>query len=299
MAVSTHLPSLRQLRYFIAIDEHRHFGHAAAACFVTQSTLSAGIADLERTLGVQLVERSKRTVRLTESGTALVGRARDLVNDAAAFTDAAQTHSAPLSGLLRLAVIPTIAPFVLPTLLPAVAKDWPLLKLAVRETPSPSACDGIARGIADCALLALPFPCGDVETAVVGSDALMLALPPGEAKGPVDAADIDPARLLLLEDGNCLKDHALAACGQPAMNADARMIGTSLHTLVQMVAGGLGVTLVPEMALRAGILDRTGVEAVAINGDDAQRRIALAWRRGSARTPELRLLAATIARCID
>jgi LysR family hydrogen peroxide-inducible transcriptional activator len=298
MSVSVHLPSLRQLRYFIALDEHRHFGRAAAACFVTQSTLSAGIADLERLLGVQLVERSKRTVRLTDSGAALVERARNLVRDAAEFAEAAQTRTAPLSGTLRLAVIPTIAPFVLPTLLPAVARDWPLLKLAVRETPSPTACDGIARGTADCALLALPFPCGDVETAVVGSDALMLALPGGEAHGPVAAADIDPARLLLLEDGHCLKDHALAACGQPAMNADARMIGTSLHTLVQMVAGGLGVTLLPEMAVRAGILDRTGAEAVSITGDDATRRIALAWRRGNARAPEFRMFAGTIASCL-
>lgn len=296
--MAVHLPSLRQLRYFIAIDTHRHFGHAAAACFVTQSTLSAGIADLERLLGVQLVERSKRTVRLTDIGASLVARARDLVDDAAAFADAAQTHAAPLSGALRLAVIPTIAPFVLPALLPAVVNDWPLLKLSVRETPSPSACDGIARGTADCALLALPFPCGDVETSIIGTDALMLAMPPGEADGPVEAAEIDPARLLLLEDGNCLKDHALAACGQPAMNADARMIGTSLHTLVQMVAGGLGVTLIPEMALRAGILERTGVEAVAIKGDGAERQIALAWRRGSARTAELRMFATTIARSL-
>ena len=297
--MTLHIPSLRKLRYFTTLADIRHFGRAAAACFVTQSTLSAGIADLERLLGVQLVERSKRAVRLTEAGAALVERARALVRDAEDFAESARTRAEPLSGSVRLAVIPTIAPFVLPGLLPAIARDWPALALAVRETPSPSACDALARGTVDCVLLALPFPCGDVETALVGVDTLVLAMPLGEAHGPVAAADIDPERLLLLEDGHCLKDHALAACGQPALDNDARMLGTSLYTLVQMVAGGLGITLLPTMAVKAGILTGTGIAAVPITSDDAVRRIALAWRRGSARAAEFRLLAKTIAESLS
>lgn len=292
--MTPHVPSLRQLRYFIALADTRHFGRAAEACFVTQSTLSAGIADMERLLGVQLFERSKRAVRLTETGEALVGRARALLHDAEDFAEAARTRADPLTGALRLAVIPTVAPFVLPRLLPAIAAAWPTLELSVRETSSPSACEALSRGSVDCVLLALPFPCGDVETATIGSDALMLALPSVEARGPVSAADIDPARLLLLEDGHCLKDHALAACGQPKLDSGAMMIGTSLHTLVQMVDGGLGVTLLPSMAVAAGILGGTAVSAVAIDGDDAQRGIALAWRRGSSRAGEFRMLANTI-----
>jgi LysR family hydrogen peroxide-inducible transcriptional activator len=198
-----------------------------------------------------------------------------------------------------MGVIPTIAPFLLPRLLPRLRTEFPELRLYLREETSQAACDSLHRGQLDCVLLALPYGCGEVETADLFDDRLYIAFPPGEApaaEGAVAAAAIDEDRLLLLEDGHCLKDHALAACNRPELRAEAAMLGTSLHTLVQMVANGLGQTLVPEMAIAAGILDGTGVAARRLEADHAFRRIALIWRKGSPREKEFRLLAEALKR---
>jgi LysR family hydrogen peroxide-inducible transcriptional activator len=174
---------------------------------------------------------------------------------------------------------------------------WPLLKLYLREEPSQAACDALHRGQLDCVLLAMPFACGEVDSADLFEDRLMLAFPGNDApvQGAVDAAAIDPARLLLLEDGHCLKDHALAACNRPELRAGATMMGTSLHTLVQMVDNGLGVTFVPAMAVEAGLLDHTGIVTRPLKSDHDSRRISLIWRRSSPREEEFRLLAASLA----
>jgi LysR family hydrogen peroxide-inducible transcriptional activator len=193
-----------------------------------------------------------------------------------------------------MGVIPTIAPFLLPTLLPRLRTQWPDLRLYLREETSQAACDALHRGKLDCVLLALPYACGDVEVADLFDDRLMVAFPPGAADGlpeTVPASAIDEASLLLLEDGHCLKDHALAACNRPELRAEASILGTSLHTLVQMVDNGLGTTLVPEMAVEAGILGGTGVIARRLDAAHPARRIALVWRKGSPREKEFRLLA--------
>lgn len=295
--MSNYLPSLRQLRYLVALQEHGHFGRAAEASFVTQSTLSAGIADLERQLGVALVERTRRSVRFTAVGEQLVERARRLVRGAEDLTEVARAAGDPLTCEVRLAVIPTIAPFLLAAIVPRVRADWPALDLHVREMTSGAACEALQRGTIDCVLLALPFACGDVEEATIADDRLLLAAARADTPlaVPVPADAIPVERLLLLEDGHCLTDHALTACDRGGHRASSPMLFSSVHTLVQMVDQGLGVTLIPEMAVRAGILTGTSVRAFPMRNPDACRRITLVWRRESARAREYRLLAKSIA----
>nr|MBA2771427.1 LysR family transcriptional regulator [Sphingomonas sp.] len=258
--MTVHLPTLKQLQYLVALHHHGHFRKAAEACFVTQSTLSAGLRELENLLGVVLVERTRRVVRFTPLGQKIADKAVRLLREAEELTDMARAQGQPLHGELRMGVIPTIAPFLLPAILPRLRSRWPELKLFLREETSQAACDALHRGQLDCVLLAVPYPCGDVEMVDLFDDELLLAFPPHENPPASIAANaIDEHRLLLLEDGHCLKDHALAACNRPQLRAEARMLGTSLHTLIQMVDNGLGLTLVPQMAVSAGILDGTGI----------------------------------------
>ena len=292
--MSIHLPTLKQLQYLVALRTHGHFGRAAEACFVTQSTLSAGIKELETLIGVTLVERTRRVVRFTPLGERVAEKARRILRETEDLADMVRAAGKPLAGELRMGVIPTIAPFLLPTLLPRLREQWPDLRLYLREEPSQAACDALHRGKLDCVLLALPFACGEVDSAGLFDDRLMVAFPPGGAdKLPeiVPASAIDETKLLLLEDGHCLKDHALSACNRPELRAEASILGTSLHTLVQMVDNGLGLTLIPEMAVDAGILEGTNVVARKLDAEHPTRRIALVWRKGSPREKEFRLLA--------
>ncbi|KZE13679.1 MULTISPECIES: hydrogen peroxide-inducible genes activator [Sphingomonas] len=291
--MSVYLPTLKQLQYLVALRDAGHFGRAAEASFVTQSTLSAGIRELETLIGVVLVERTRRVVRFTPLGESIVAKARTVLREAEELTDMARAAGRPLSGEMRMSVIPTIAPFLLPQLLPRLRRDYPDLKLYLREEPSAAACEGLHHGRTDCVLLALPYGCGEVEVAPLFDDRLFLAVPGNDAADttPLVADDIDAERLLLLEDGHCLKDHALRACEQPEARGQAMMMGTSLHTIVQMVDNGLGTTMLPQMAIDAGILDNTGVTARPIEAKNASRRIALVWRRASPRERDFRLLA--------
>jgi len=293
--MSIYLPTLKQLQYLVALKDHGHFGRAAEACFVTQSTLSAGIRELESLIGITLVERTRRVVRFTPLGNSIAEKAQRVLREVEELADMARAAGKPLSGELRMAVIPTIAPFLLPQLLPRLRTEWPDLKLYLREETSQAACDSLHRGQVDCVLLALPFGCGEVESEVLFDDRLFVAFPPGEQPpAHVGPGEIDEHRLLLLEDGHCLKDHALAACNRPELRAEATMLGTSLHTLVQMVGNGLGMTLVPEMAVKAGLLEGTGATARPLEADHPSRRIALIWRKGSPREKEFRLLATAL-----
>ena len=290
--MTVYLPTIRQLQYLVALRHYGHFGKAAESCFVTQSTLSASLRELETLVGVTLVERTRRVVRFTPLGARIAAKALRVLREAEELADMARAEGLPLTGELRMGVIPTIAPFLLPAMLPRLRAVWPDLKLFLREETSQAACDALHRGQLDCVLLAMPYSCGDVEVAELFDDALLVAFPPQEEPLPakVSATAIDENRLLLLEDGHCLKDHVLAACNRPELRAGAMMLGTSLHTLVQMVDNGLGMTLVPEMAIEAGILDGTNVVTRPLATRHPSRRIALAWRRGSPREEEFRLL---------
>jgi LysR family transcriptional regulator, hydrogen peroxide-inducible genes activator len=295
--LSTYLPTLKQLQYLVALEEHGHFGKAADACYVTQSTLSAGIRELESLLGLMLVERTKRVVRFTPLGKKLVAKAHRILREAEELADMARAAGTPLADELRMSVIPTIAPFLLPRLLPKLRKKYPDLKLYLREETSAAAVDALHKGQVDCVLMALPFAAGDIEFAHLFDDRFYLAFPKGEPANPpatFTPDQIDESRLLLLVDGHCLKDHALAACNRPELRASATMLGTSLHTLILMVDNGLGQTLIPQMAVEAGLLDNTDVEARPLDAPHSAREIALVWRTNSPRQPEFELLASAM-----
>jgi LysR family hydrogen peroxide-inducible transcriptional activator len=298
--MTVHQPTLKQLQYLVALREHGHFGKAADACFVTQSTLSAALRELETLLGVTLVERTRRVVRFTALGEKIADKAVRVIRETEELAELARAQGKPLHGELRLGVIPTIAPFLLPAMLPRLRTEWPDLKLYLREETSQAACEALHRGQLDCVLLALPYACGDVDSVPLLDDRLFVAFPGGEAPSgtAVEVDAIDEKRMLLLEDGHCLKDHALSACNRPELRAHAAMMGTSLHTLVQMVDNGLGVTFIPAMAIEAGILDGTRVDAKPLRSDHGFRRISLIWRRSSPREAEFQMLASALRQII-
>jgi LysR family transcriptional regulator, hydrogen peroxide-inducible genes activator len=275
-------PTLRQLRFLVALDAERHFGRAAAAMGVGQSTLSAGISELERLIGVVLVERTKRSVRFTDVGEAFVLRARDVVAAAAELTEFASMAAQPLTGPMRLGIIPTVAPFLLPRILAPIRTMFPALVLYLREQTSEAACAALRRGVLDAVILALPYDCGPIDYEEILRDPLVLATPRGWCQTATD-----PQSLLLLEEGHCLNEHGLIACGVPRVRS-AAMVATSLQTLVEMVEAGLGTTFLPQMAINAGLLSGRAIDTVSL-GEGAERQLVLAWRQGSARSNEFRI----------
>jgi LysR family hydrogen peroxide-inducible transcriptional activator len=270
------LPTPRQLLYLVTVAETLHFGQAAERCHVTQSTLSAGIRELETLLGVTLIERqTRRRVVMTAVGQEIVTRAQRLLADTEALVDAAAARAAPLSGLVRLGVIPTIGPYLLPAVLPGLRRAYPDLKLYLREDLTDGLLEALAAGRLDVALLATPFDLRGMISTPLGEEDVVVALPadhPLAGRAHLTEADLADQPLLMLEDGHCLRDHALTACHLSRARANEAFQATSLAMLTQMVAAGLGLTLLPRMA----------------------RRIALAWRPGSARESDFRLLAAAL-----
>ncbi len=289
------LPTLRQLRHFTALAEHRHFGRAAEACRVTQSTLSASVAELEALLGVPLVDRTTRRLVMTPMGETVVERGRAILEATEDLVREAGEAKAPLSGPLRLGVIPTIGPFLLPRILPRLRRAFPKLKLYLTEDLTDRLLEGLQAGRLDTVLLALPYESGAIDTAFLWDDPFSLVYrAPAEGEPSPSLADrLDPKTLLLLRDGHCLKNHALAACRTDVPRPLDAFEATSLHTLVQMVDNGLGTTLLPQLALDSGILKGTNLMATPLAAAP-QRQIALAWRKGTGRAREFRLLAEKI-----
>jgi LysR family hydrogen peroxide-inducible transcriptional activator len=292
------LPSPQQLRYLVALAEHSHFGRAAAACAVTQSTLSSGILALERQLDAPLLERTggKRPV-FTPLGRDLVARARAALASLTAFVETVDAAREPLTGSLRLGIIPTIGPFLLPRLMPRLRAAHPRLHLWLREDLADGLRDGLESGRLDLLLLTLPCDCGDAETLVVGDDPFLVASAPGHRmaqQAAIAPAALAGERLLLLEEGHCLRDQALAACGLPAAPLSEEFAATSLHSLVQMVAGGLGVTVLPRLAVAGGVTTGADLALCPLVGGGG-RRIGLAWRARSPRADEFRALVPSIA----
>lgn len=291
-----HQPTLKQLRYLSAIAEHRHFGHAAKACHISQSTLSAGIQELEQNLEVALVERGHKQVLLTPIGEEVVSRSRRILTSVDELITLCDIESRPLGGRMRLGVIPTIAPYLLPRLLEGLRQRYPEFQLYIREDLSDHLVDALHRGELDVLLLALPFPAEQTETTVLFQDTFRLACPAGHpllSKQQVQTADLQGQDLLLLEEGHCLRSHALEACKLRDLDLAVPYQATSLHTLVQMVANGIGITLLPAMALEANILLGTRVEVRDFD-QPVERDIGLMWRRRSARREEFELLAESI-----
>ena len=293
------LPTLRQLSHLAALAETLHFGRAAAQSHVTQSTLSASIKELEDTLQASLVDRTKRKVILTPLGTEVAERARRLLDDAEAIARLAQREAAPLSGTLRMGVIPTIGPFLLPTVLPKLRRAYPRLRLYLTEDLSARLVEQLHSGAIDVALLALPYDAGNVEERVLFDDTFKLATskdhPLANRKG-VRLDELKSEELLLLKEGHCLREHAMEACRLADPKQAAVVEATSLHTLVQMVDNGLGTTLLPQLAIDGGILRGTHISVVPFAGTQPTRKIGLIWRRGTGRGAEFYLLGSEIAR---
>jgi LysR family transcriptional regulator, hydrogen peroxide-inducible genes activator len=288
------LPTLRQLAYLVALSERLNFRVAAEAQFVTQSTLSAGIKELETLLGVQLVERDKRHVRLTAVGEDVVARARELLAAATDLAEAARTATRPLSGPLRLGAIPTIAPFLLPTVLPALRRAYGELKLYLREDLTERLLERLRAGRLDVALIALPFDTSDLYVRELFKDEFSFVAreaDPAVRGKNVALQSLDTGDMLLLEEGHCLRNHAIAACGPRRGRWEPRVEATSLTTLIQMVEGGLGVTLLPGIALEAGILKGTRLIARPFSPPAPSRTLALVARRTSPRRRDADLLA--------
>jgi LysR family hydrogen peroxide-inducible transcriptional activator len=286
-------PTLKQLKYLSAVAEHGHFGNAAKACHVSQSTLSAGVLELEDALGASLVERNNRNVILTGLGQEVVQRARSIlldVDDLAALCDAA---AEPFSGKMRLGVIPTIAPYILPDLLKRLRRKYPEFQLFIREDLSGHLVDALLHGELDVLLLALPYPADNVETMHLFDDEFLFACPAGHAlahASQLKTSDLRDQELLLLEDGHCLRDHALEACKLKDSDISIPYQATSLNTIVQMVANGIGVTLLPQMAMDSKILSGTDVCTHHFKEANVSRSIGLMWRKKTPRREEFAML---------
>lgn len=288
------LPSLRQLRYLLALAEHLNFTRAADACFVSQSTLSTGLKELETTLGVQLVERDKQTVALTAVGDAVVARARQVLTAAEDLSDFAADAARPMQGQLRLGVIPTIAPFALPRVMPALREKFPQLQLALREDLTAHLLDRLRNRQLDFALIALPYDTGDLRVLPLYKDKFWLVGREGDPAVTGKAIRLGgewTERLLLLEEGHCLRDHALQACKATELASVDGIEATSLLTLVQMVASGMGVALLPEMAVQSGLLNNLSLQSRPLAAPAPERVVALVTRPTSAHMAEFEAIA--------
>jgi len=277
--------TLRHLRYLGALAEHRHFGRAAEACAVTQPALSMQIRDLEKLLGVDLVERRPGDVALTDIGIEVARRGERVLAASRDLMDFARHSGRTLAGRLQLGVIPSLAPYVLPRVLPVLQRRYPELRVELRETQTKVLIDELARGSLDVVMLALPISEDEIETFRLFDDPFWLALPASDPRPEtvrVTARDIDQDRLILLEEGHCLRDQALAFCATAQRESGVSLGATSLATVMQMVANGYGVTLVPRVAADVEVRDRR-VKLLRFAPPEPGRTIGLAWRRTSPR----------------
>ncbi|MCY4181518.1 MAG: hydrogen peroxide-inducible genes activator [Gammaproteobacteria bacterium] len=291
-------PSIRQLKYLVAVAEHRHFSKAAEACFVTQSTLSTAIRELEQQLGVTVFERNRKSVLITPVGDKLLAQARVILGEVEDFICLARAERGSLTGEIRLGVIPTIGPFLLPRMLCDLRQAYGKLRLYLKEELSARLAAMLTQGKLDVLMLAFPYPLRDVETVTLFEDEFLLCMPPGhalETERAVCQSQLRGESLLLLEEGHCLRDHALKACELQSAETNLVYQGTSLHTLVQMVANGLGLTLLPAVAVAGDVLGDTNLPLRRFESEKVCRRIGMAWRKSDPRRDEYRVLAEFIA----
>ena len=285
-------PTIKQLRYFTALCETQHFRRAAETCFVSQSAFSTAIQDLESLLDVQLVDRTNRQVTITATGQEVAAQARLCLRDVESLVEIAGAGKEPLTGPLRLGVIPTIAPFLLPPLLPRLRKAYPKLEIFLTEDQTQRIHTRLMDGDLDALLLALPFDLRSTDTLPLFKDHFCLAVRENSKRVTPDNyrfSRLDEESILLLEDGHCLRDHALAACKIRNSKKVSRFAASSLLTLVEMVDADLGITFLPEMARGSSLLRNTRVRMHPVD-DRSYRTIGLAWRKGSARSAEFKLL---------
>jgi LysR family transcriptional regulator, hydrogen peroxide-inducible genes activator len=293
--------TLRQLRYLDALAQYRHFGRAAEACAVTQPALSMQIRQLEKELEVELIERRSGEAALTDIGADVAQRGERVLAAARDLVDFARHRGRVLSGRLRLGIIPTLAPYVLPKVLPDLHADYPDLVIELRETQTKVLLEELTGGDLDAVMLALPLPEGDIESIPLFHDPFLLAVPssdplPREAR--VNPRKIDQRRLILLEEGHCLRDQALAYCATARHEMPLSLGATSLATVMQMVASGYGLTLVPQVAVDVEVRDQR-VKLLRFTAPEPGRLIGLAWRRTSPRKADFFALGQLITRVLE
>jgi len=294
---AAHLPTVKQLRYFVALAELKHFGRAAAQCFVSQSAFSIAIQELETLLGANLVDRTNRRVTITAMGREVASLAKLCLQDLTALVEHARGNGKPLQGALQLGIIPTIAPFLLPRVLPALRRSFPQLKLFLHEDLTEALHRQLLEGTLDVVLLALPYDLTGVEQMPLFNDRFRLAARMGTKL--VEPASyrfnrLNEGTVLLLREGHCMRDHAIEACKLRDTRKTSRFSASSLLTLIEMVDADLGVTFLPEMAEGSALLQNTQVRTYPLS-DKSYRTVALIWRRGSARADEFRTLGKFIA----
>ncbi|MBV9345203.1 MAG: LysR family transcriptional regulator [Gammaproteobacteria bacterium] len=277
---------LKDLRYLVAVAEQRHFGRAAAQCFVSQPTLSAQLKKLEQSLGVQLIERVPHRVALTPAGQEIVARARRILEATEEVVTLARAHRDPLAGQLRVALLPTIGPYLLPHVVPAVRRSLPRLQLRLYEYQTATMLEKLHAGELDLGVLALPVELAGLEARELYREPFTVALPerhPLAAHPSLKVADLKDEKLLLLEDGHCLREQALEVCGRAVRREEQDFRATSLETLRQMVATGAGITLLPELAGRGAYRSARGVVLRPFARPAPVRHVGAVWRRSTAR----------------
>ncbi|MGY0560087.1 MULTISPECIES: DNA-binding transcriptional regulator OxyR [unclassified Luteimonas] len=286
--------NLRDIYYLVALADHKHFGRAAAACFVSQPTLSTQIRKLEEELGVALVERTPRRVMLTPAGLDAVERARRIVAEVEQMKEAARREQDPESGTVRLGIFPTLGPYLLPHVVPQIRTRFPQLELLLVEEKSDVLLARLRDGRLDAAILALPVPDDQLHSELLFEEPFVLAVPeahPLATRGPLRMQDLDNERLLLLEDGHCLREQALEVCHLAGAHERGEFRATSLETLRQMVAANVGLTLLPVLAVQPPVAQSPDIRLLPFQDPPPSRRIAMVWRRSSAQDGFLRNLA--------
>ncbi len=289
--------NLRDLRYLVALADERHFGKAAERCFVSQPTLSAQVRKLEEYLGVPLVERQPKRVALTPTGEKIVHRARLLLQEADAIVELAKTDRDPLAGPLKLALIPTVGPYLLPHVASRLRKDLPRLKLMLYEYQTEQLLEKLRGGDIDMGILALPVDLDGLESAELYDEPFTLAVPAAHPLADQERVKVEDLRgetLLLLEDGHCLRDQALEVCSRVRVNEAQDYRATSLETLRQMVAAGHGITLLPELAAETPVGAARGLRVKPFARPAPARTIGAVWRRSTTRAPAIEAIVATI-----
>ncbi|MGH1457155.1 MAG: hydrogen peroxide-inducible genes activator [Alphaproteobacteria bacterium] len=288
-------PTIRQMEYIVALDDKKSFIDAAERCNVTQSTISAGIKELETILEQPLFIRGRKNITLTALGEETAERARQILNATDRIISRAQESKSPLSSTLRLGIIPTIAPYFLPEILPRLQKDFPKLELEIYEDFSDRIGEKLRQGTIDVAIMAFPYDMEDIEIIEFFEEPFFLACPKGkEPAGMVmDAKNLDFGALLLLEDGHCLTDHALSACDLQKSSRRKAYSASSLPTLIEMVNHGLGITLLPDMAVKAGNLPKN-IDIHPFRSPTPGRKIGLARKENSPKYQDTQMLYHTI-----
>ena len=286
------MPTIKQLRYFVALEQYKHFGKAAGACFVSQPAFSVAIRELETLLDVQLVDRTNKSVTITNIGTDVADHARLVLRDLEALIEVARENHLPFHGELALGVIPTISPFLLPAILPRLREEFPELRLYLREGLTDDLYRRLLDGELDVILIALPYPLPRTETLTLFRDEFLLAYHRDSklvGNGRYSVQRLPAESVLLLEDGHCLRDHALSACNIGYADKISPVSATSFLTLVQMVDADLGITYLPEIAVGSTLLANTRIETRRLPSHPS-RDIGLAWRQSSSRSEEFRVL---------